>query len=603
MALRIWLPFDGDLNNYGLDNITVATNTGAVVSNSGKIGKCYSFDGVDDWTQFTVDKYTFGGKPISMAYWFLSDKVKSNGTVLCLAADLTAAYRYNASSDTVQFAYWRVYANSSGGRVGDTNYEAPLYDANVWHHIVCVFEKTKNYIYVDGELAGEWNSKGKDYWVPMLASSYNKFSVGKSAGSATWTGGLINDVRLYDHALSLKEIKELAKGPMLHLKLDNSGFGNENLIPDSVYSEDPWKTATVEELELDGKWAKLTWVNTLYNKTSSGTEALFPGVTFEENTQYTISIDWRDDYRTDNKITGMYLVFKYSDGTANSINAGDLRGKHYWTHRSFTSTAGKTVSNITTTYSSGSAMYLANIKLEKGAVDTGYAPTGSNPVYDSSGYDKSVEAVGVITPASGSPRYGKWLYFQSDDPTHNTSGQAFVKSNISLTNPTQITVAWWAKPESGYSSSSTLSVQNGAFAFSNSSYPADYTTAAMNHYDGNIRINDTQGTSHLNLALNYIKNETHHYAVTYDGIAATLYRDGVQIETESFESARALGSATDLYVGFSNAGSVIRKVLGYYSDFRVYATALSADDILDLYHATASADRSGNLYVREAVEV
>ena len=44
MSLRVWLPLNGNLNNYGISDITV-TNNGATVDNNGKIGKCYKFDG------------------------------------------------------------------------------------------------------------------------------------------------------------------------------------------------------------------------------------------------------------------------------------------------------------------------------------------------------------------------------------------------------------------------------------------------------------------------------------------------------------------------------------------------------------------------------
>lgn len=44
MALQVWLPLNGTLENKGLSNVTV-TNNGATVDNNGKIGKCYSFNG------------------------------------------------------------------------------------------------------------------------------------------------------------------------------------------------------------------------------------------------------------------------------------------------------------------------------------------------------------------------------------------------------------------------------------------------------------------------------------------------------------------------------------------------------------------------------
>ncbi len=41
MALKIWLPLNGNLENKGISDVTV-TNNGATVDNNGKIGKCYS---------------------------------------------------------------------------------------------------------------------------------------------------------------------------------------------------------------------------------------------------------------------------------------------------------------------------------------------------------------------------------------------------------------------------------------------------------------------------------------------------------------------------------------------------------------------------------
>jgi hypothetical protein len=38
----------------------------------------------------------------------------------------------------------------------------------------------------------------------------------------------MNDFRLYDHTLSAAEAAEIAKGLILHYKLDNNGLGNEN---------------------------------------------------------------------------------------------------------------------------------------------------------------------------------------------------------------------------------------------------------------------------------------------------------------------------------------------------------------------------------------
>ena len=45
MSLLVWLPLNGDLHNQGLKGDVTVTNNGATVSDNGKIGKCYEFNG------------------------------------------------------------------------------------------------------------------------------------------------------------------------------------------------------------------------------------------------------------------------------------------------------------------------------------------------------------------------------------------------------------------------------------------------------------------------------------------------------------------------------------------------------------------------------
>ena len=44
MALQVWLPLNGTLDNQGFDEDIAVTNNGATVDN-GIYGKCYSFNG------------------------------------------------------------------------------------------------------------------------------------------------------------------------------------------------------------------------------------------------------------------------------------------------------------------------------------------------------------------------------------------------------------------------------------------------------------------------------------------------------------------------------------------------------------------------------
>ena len=66
MSLQVWLPLNGNLNNYGLNNLTITNNT-ATVDNSGKIGQCYNFNGSQCInTNFTQQ---FGTGDFSLCAW------------------------------------------------------------------------------------------------------------------------------------------------------------------------------------------------------------------------------------------------------------------------------------------------------------------------------------------------------------------------------------------------------------------------------------------------------------------------------------------------------------------------------------------------------
>jgi len=141
---------------------------------------------------------------------------------------MTLGYYYN--SNGIQFYYWRAWLNGST-RTGDTYADSTYYDATKWHHAVYVADGPMNYIYVDGQLSKYWDSSSKytDNFIPLLGASYNRITIGTSAGNPNnRANGLVNDIRIYDHALSPREIKEISKGLVLHYPL--SMPGNENLI-------------------------------------------------------------------------------------------------------------------------------------------------------------------------------------------------------------------------------------------------------------------------------------------------------------------------------------------------------------------------------------
>ena len=88
-----------------------------------------------------------------------------------------------------------------------------FFPADTWTHCCIVYDGKKAMIYRNGELYttanGISNRNNFEYDFPIVGSSIRK----------------LNDIRIYDHALSPLEVKEISKGLILHYPLNRNGWG------------------------------------------------------------------------------------------------------------------------------------------------------------------------------------------------------------------------------------------------------------------------------------------------------------------------------------------------------------------------------------------
>lgn len=431
MSLRVWLPLNGDLRNNGLDDVTV-TNNGATVDSSGKLGSCYYFDGNDDYINLGNISHYFDGSPFSITFWIKSEEDGTRGIIF-------SAYGLSSTSN-----FFALEINGSSGTLDnylrfdwlgvDIKFFQSAVTPNTWLHFAVVYDGTKVICYRNGELYGD-----KTYTLSPIPTGNNYYLGRDSRTGATAFKGRLNDFRLYDHALSLKEVKEISKGLVLHYPLNNGSMGLPNLISYSDFDISPWNTAIINRGMYEGKYAFYVRNNTLYTNTGNGTTSIFPSITFKENTQYTISVWWRDDYRTDNKSSSLYLRFKYTDGTATQIISPSYTLKE-WKYDTLTSTAGKTVSMVTTTYGNGGVLVLSNLKIEEGATATAYSiKSEENIIYDCSGFENN----GILTNLSynlNSIKYNNSTFFDGDTAV-------IALGNISNLLQNEFTVNLWFKKD------------------------------------------------------------------------------------------------------------------------------------------------------------
>ena len=209
--------FDGSQTNFGTNTTKDSSgqgNTGTLVSMStttsptiGKIGQALKFNGVASLVS-APDNASIDPSNLTISYWIkFSVPLASQPTAFPVAIG-----KYNLSTHTGYGIIFATTINSLTFRVGDgTTLHDDVIPSGVsalfgtgWHHVVGTFNGSTELLYVDGVLkatnAGTFTpSYGGE---PLLIGAF-------SAAGADDVAGTIDDVRVYNRALSAQEVAQL----------------------------------------------------------------------------------------------------------------------------------------------------------------------------------------------------------------------------------------------------------------------------------------------------------------------------------------------------------------------------------------------------------
>jgi len=189
-------------NNLAFDE--TGKNNGTLVSMSsanqvqGKLEKGLEFDGVADYV--TVPALgTFNTASISA--WFKDMEVSGNDhIVFSQASDNGACGSYTINSDDT--SYGQICFSDSTYQTATSNIDTR---DGLWHHGVTLFDGTYVKFYLDGVLVATSNSvTGKT--VPLNRVTQ---SIGSYLQVANFFDGSIDDVRIYNRALTATEVAKL----------------------------------------------------------------------------------------------------------------------------------------------------------------------------------------------------------------------------------------------------------------------------------------------------------------------------------------------------------------------------------------------------------
>jgi len=205
--------FDEGSGNIAYDSIN--GNNGNIYGatwTTGIIGGALDFDGVDDYVKTLNNIFTNAhlAAGATLSAWFKTDSsnygyVADDEGYLALGVNL-----YTHPNKLLGTADGGVHIYYSSSNVND----------NLWHHVAIVWDGTNTSIlYLDG-VSESFGTSG-----PPTPNIKNRpFTIGVHSTISAYLNGIIDDVRIYNHALSQSEIQALIPEPATLLLLGLGGL-------------------------------------------------------------------------------------------------------------------------------------------------------------------------------------------------------------------------------------------------------------------------------------------------------------------------------------------------------------------------------------------
>lgn len=561
MALQIWLPLMGDVHNQGLYDEMSFNNATAQVSASGCIGSCYSFTATTGSGIYSTPSNveTFMTKFVDNHSFSFCAFFKTTATTSTPIAHITYGLRFFVGASTSFSMY-----NSSRNIAVNANTAT---NDGKWHHYAATYDLETNTmsIYVDGQLK---NSRIYTAGATYVHSWTNYFYVGRdpnnsTANAAYFYNGSVNDVRFYDHCLSAKEVKEISKGLVLHYKLNSGCAVSKNLVNGTITGGSINQgTITVTDgiatiNNTSGSWCRVRCQDEAESNTNLANNNV-------ANKTITVSFDI---LMISGNVPRIFISDSYRGVTGvDKTQIGVWqRGYCTYVHPGYSSS----YNYFSPHFSSLGNYQIKDIKIVLGDIKDYYSSYNEgNIVYDSSGYGRHGTFTNTLSASNESPKYNNGVLSENS---------VITCTNFSLPDGPS-TISFWNKPSvSATENTSRMTVRFGKFEyFTYLNYPyfihdTDYRYKYVNYWlDGNW----------------------HFVTCVYDGTNVMIYIDGEQLSL----------SVTTTTRDYQN-NLAITPIGESVSDFRVYSTALSAEDVAELYHTAASVDNKGNFYCYELKEV
>lgn len=214
----------------GTNNLPQPTTNVPLKSNVLSV-RSLNFDGTDDVVSIS-DSAKHRPAQISVSAWIFPNNFTSDWDSVLMKTTSTAW------TDGYGLAHYNT-ANSIAFFINNYNTAraiSTLTPDGAWHHVAGTYDLQNIKLYIDGSLVATTP------YTTAITHSVQPLLIGKGGGGAYQFDGSIDDVRVYDRALTLAEIKGLAAEPQAWSVASTDAAWGGRLSSDSTDNDAKWGT-------------------------------------------------------------------------------------------------------------------------------------------------------------------------------------------------------------------------------------------------------------------------------------------------------------------------------------------------------------------------
>ena len=208
--LVLWIPGIRDISNQGVSNIDV-NNHNVTIDSGGKLGGCLNFN-ASNYQYLSMNTKVINSDTFTISMWIYPNGVSGAKCLMCCRNGANKAFA--------------MYIINGRLRIDTgSNWATSLLSDTTWTHIAFVSNGTSQKLYVNGELANSQTATSDFTTVTEFTTIGAEHTNGNNIYNCF--NGKLNDIRIYDEALSSTQIKDISKGMIVHYPFADYGFNKE----------------------------------------------------------------------------------------------------------------------------------------------------------------------------------------------------------------------------------------------------------------------------------------------------------------------------------------------------------------------------------------